>query len=109
MHFLLHYKGHRLGTGNTTRAGSGTQYRDDPPLPQPTYDPNLNDEARDKMRADRAAAAEARLDKMGTSKNKKKHKNTNMPLRGRSKSLLSSSKSSLISIQMINNTKNNTD
>jgi hypothetical protein len=46
------------------------------------YNPNLSDEARDKMRADRAAAAEARVNKMGTTGNKKKNKKTNMPLRG---------------------------
>lgn len=34
------------------------------------------------MRADRAAAAEARVNKMGTTGNKKKNKKTNMPLRG---------------------------
>ena len=76
-------QGQRLGTGSndTRRAQQEGQYRDDP-LPQPAYDPNLSDEAREKMRADRAAAAESRLKKMGATGGKKKGKKTNIPLRG---------------------------
>jgi len=49
-------------------------------VPTPIYDQNLTEEERAKIRADRAAAAEARLQKSG---DKKKKKATNSaPLTG---------------------------
>ena len=80
-------QGHRLGT-----ASEQQQYRDNPAaattrqddsLPAPVYDKNLSEEERAKVRADRAAAAEARLKKqVGKTKKKKKEGASNAPLTG---------------------------
>ena len=52
---------------------SNTMDRQQDDIPDPVYNPNLNDEQRAKIRADRAAAAEARLKKQaGGNKPKKK-------------------------------------
>jgi hypothetical protein len=76
-----------LGTGNEThprRQQQNDQYnRQD--LPKPIVDENLTDAEREKIRADRAAAAELRLKKQnGSSKPKKTTAvhTTNAPLRG---------------------------
>ena len=55
--------------------------REQIPEPAPSHDPSLTDEGRAKIRADRAAAAEARLKKTGgPPKQKKKYKDA--PLTG---------------------------
>lgn len=46
--------------------------RQDDDIPDPVYNPKLNDEERAKIRADRAAAAEARLKKQTGGKKPKK-------------------------------------
>jgi hypothetical protein len=51
-------------------------------IPEPVIDKNLTEEERAKIRADRAAAAEARLKKMGGAGKKKKKPSSNAPLRG---------------------------
>jgi hypothetical protein len=54
-------------------------------LPEPAYDPNLTPDEREKIRLERAAAAEARIKKMGyatTPTTKPKSKHPNEPLRG---------------------------
>jgi hypothetical protein len=53
-------------------------------IPEPAMDPNLNDDERAKIRADRAAAAEARLKKLGGGGKKKKStaNANNQPLKG---------------------------
>jgi hypothetical protein len=50
-------------------------------IPEPICDPTLTDEERNKIRADRAAAAEARAKKQGGTPKKKKATN-NKPLVG---------------------------
>ena len=50
--------------------------------PQPINDANLTEEERAKIRADRAAAAEARLQKQGGAVGKKKKPGNNTPLTG---------------------------
>lgn len=50
--------------------------------PKPVYDKNLTDEEREKIRADRAAAAEQRLKKQGGKQPKKKKTNPDAPLVG---------------------------
>lgn len=51
-------------------------------LPKPIVDENLTDADREKIRADRAAAAEARLKKQGVPIPPKKKVDPNAPLRG---------------------------
>lgn len=51
------------------------------PPPEPVYDKNLTDAEREKIRADRAAAAEARLKKQGAGAKKKPAKSS-APLTG---------------------------
>jgi hypothetical protein len=46
--------------------------QDDEEIPKPTYNPDLTDAERAQIRADRAAAAEARLKKQGGGKKPKK-------------------------------------
>lgn len=50
--------------------------RQDDDIPDPVYNPNLDDEQRAKVRADRAAAAEARLKKKTGGKKPKKATNS---------------------------------
>mmetsp|Transcript_19932 Transcript_19932/g.57757 ORF Transcript_19932/g.57757 Transcript_19932/m.57757 type:complete len:124 (-) Transcript_19932:622-993(-) len=82
-------EGHRLGTAGEAAFGSGSAPASMPiqrgdEVPEPAYDPNLDDEQRAKIRADRAAAAEARLKKQGGNPGKKKKKKAtnDAPLRG---------------------------
>jgi hypothetical protein len=49
---------------------------------KPAFDSNLSEEERTKIRADRAAAAEARLKKQGIKPEKKKKPSSDDPLRG---------------------------
>lgn len=63
-------KGHRLGTANenATRQhnnNNSTDNNNSYDIPKPIIDENLTDADREKIRADRAAAAEARLKKQG--------------------------------------------
>jgi len=51
-------------------------------IPEPVLDKNLTEEERAKIRADRAAAAEARLKKQGGAPPKKKKTSSDAPLRG---------------------------
>lgn len=52
-------------------------------IPEPVINPNLSDAQRETIRADRAAAAEARMKKQGLNpKQKKKPSATGAPLRG---------------------------
>lgn len=51
-------------------------------VPEPVHDDNLTDEQRAQIRADRAAAAEARLKKQGGGTKKKKKKASDTPLTG---------------------------
>jgi len=51
-------------------------------IPEPVLDQNMTDEERAKIRADRAAAAEARLKKHGGGAPKKKKVSSDAPLRG---------------------------
>jgi hypothetical protein len=67
------------------RNSSGVNNTHTTDLPQPIVDSNLTDADREKLRADRAAAAEARLKKMALPKSKKKTTTTtsnDAPLRG---------------------------
>ena len=49
---------------------------------KPILDANLNDEERKELRAQRAAAAEQRLQQKGLKQPKKKKKDSSKPLRG---------------------------
>ena len=80
-------QGHRLGTGdeanyrdNATTSTAAANKKDD--LPPAAVDPNLTPEERAKIRADRAAAAEARLKKQGVTQPKKKKTPSDAPLVG---------------------------
>ncbi|KAL7578243.1 hypothetical protein ACA910_012663 [Epithemia clementina (nom. ined.)] len=83
-------EGHRLGSVNEAKASGGAGqggYRDEvntDTAPPAALDPNLTDDERAKIRADRAAAAEARLRKQGgtTTKTKKPTPNDKAPLTG---------------------------
>jgi hypothetical protein len=66
---------------NYSRPSSGTNNTHSEDVPQPILDSNLTDADREKIRADRAAAAEARLKKQALPKSKKKTSN-DAPLRG---------------------------
>lgn len=78
-------KGHRLGTADEAAhlAGpvSNTMDRQDE-LPDPVYNPNLTDDERARIRADRAAAAEARLKKQAGGQKPKKKTSNSAPLVG---------------------------
>ena len=56
--------------------------QDNEEIPKPSYDPDLTDEQRTQIRADRAAAAEARIQKQGGGGKKKPKKTSAPPLRG---------------------------
>jgi len=80
--------GQRLGSVVEDAYGSGATpasmrpKADEDPLPEPIVDPNLDDAARAQIRAERAAAAEARLKRL-TGNGKKKLPNPDaQPLRG---------------------------
>lgn len=79
-------QGHRLGTAdeNATRIRTNENSNNNRhDMPQPIVDTNLTDADRERIRADRAAAAEARLKKQGLPKPVKKEKvDPNAPLRG---------------------------
>jgi hypothetical protein len=86
---IMHHgykKGHRLGTAheNTNRIynGNNNDNNNKHDLPKPIIDETLTDADREKIRADRAAAAEARLKKQGLSNQPKKKVDPNAPLRG---------------------------
>lgn len=76
-------QGRRLGTGDEprpfTNPSQSSVHRDEEM--NPTYDDNLTDEDKRKIREDRAKAAEARAKAAG-SKLKKKKEDPNKPLRG---------------------------
>jgi hypothetical protein len=80
---MCYPQGQRLGTADDSR------YKDAAPMamkreddsPQPVVDKNLTDDERAKIRADRAAAAEARLKKQGGPP-KKKQPTSSTPLTG---------------------------
>lgn len=85
--WCLLLQGHRLGTADeaarlaTAPASDAMDRQDD--IPDPVYNSNLNDEQRAKIRADRAAAAEARLNKHGGGgKKPKKTASNDAPLVG---------------------------
>jgi hypothetical protein len=70
---MCYPQGQRLGTADEPRyndAPMAMKREDD--TPQPVIDKNLTDDERAKIRADRAAAAEARLKKQGGLPKKKK-------------------------------------
>mmetsp|Transcript_2950 Transcript_2950/g.3958 ORF Transcript_2950/g.3958 Transcript_2950/m.3958 type:complete len:124 (-) Transcript_2950:1127-1498(-) len=84
-------EGHRLGTVDETHFQSSPTTannidREDKPnitAPAPVVvDSNMTEEERAKVRADRAAAAEARLKKQGGVVKQKKKPSNNEPLRG---------------------------
>ena len=83
----LNYQGHRLGSADEDRAATAPlasgMYRNDT-NPEPVLvDPSLTEADREKIRADRAAAAEARMKKQGLNpKQKKKPSNSGESLRG---------------------------
>ena len=81
-------KGHRLGTAheNTNRTDNHHKnHHQQHDVPPPMVDETLSDADREKIRADRAAAAEARMKKQGLPIQPKKSKvvvDSNAPLRG---------------------------
>jgi hypothetical protein len=83
-------KGHRLGTANENADRKYNSNNDDGnnnnkhDIPKPMIDETLTDADREKIRADRAAAAEARLKKQGLPIKPKKAPpvDPNAPLRG---------------------------
>ena len=87
---LRKQKGHRLGTANeienrTYNNNNINDYDNNKhDIPKPIIDENLTDTDREKIRADRAAAAEARLKKQGLPIKPKKTPpvDPNAPLRG---------------------------
>ena len=65
--------GNRLGTTNAPSASYGTSNQQQQPvIPDPVVDPNLSQTDRDRIRMERAQAAEKRLKAMGGDKKKKK-------------------------------------
>ena len=92
IHCKYNKKGHRLGTANenTKQPHDGNTINDDDhhhhkhDVPAPIIDETLTDADREKIRADRAAAAEARLKKQGLPVQPKKAPplDANAPLRG---------------------------
>lgn len=78
----FHGQGHRLGSSNERlNYGTGNPRSDAVETPKPVVNPNLDEEARREIRAERAAAAEKRLNVAGKKKNPKKKKDAS-PLRG---------------------------
>lgn len=80
-------KGHRLGTAsdNANRThNSNNNSTNNHDIPKPIIDENLTEADREKIRADRAAAAETRLKKLGLRIKPKKTPpvDANAPLRG---------------------------
>ena len=79
-------EGNRLGTANEAALGSGGRAGKPNVKPheeistKPIHDQSLGDEDRAKMRADRAAAAEARQKKQGGAAGKKKKATDSKPL-----------------------------
>jgi hypothetical protein len=77
-----------LGTGDEAtykddvRNNGSAKPKDDDDVPPPALDPSLTEDERAQIRADRAAAAEARLKKMGGTTKKKKKVNPDAPLVG---------------------------
>lgn len=70
-------------TAQSNNANNQQPLRMEDTIPEPVYDKNLNDEEREKIRAERAAAAEARLKKMGGGATKRPpNKSSDEPLRG---------------------------
>ena len=84
MFSLVHRQGHRLGTGDEAkyRDDTNSSKKVDDDLPPAAIDPNLSPEERARIRADRAAAAEARLKKQGGAQPKKKKTPSDAPLVG---------------------------
>ena len=72
------YQNNNVGGNKTSPMNRG----DADDAPKPVYDKNLTDEEREKIRADRAAAAEQRLKKQGGKQPKKKKTNPDAPLVG---------------------------
>jgi hypothetical protein len=70
-------QGFRLGTHEEVQytAPSPNDMHHEESLPKPIHNPELTDEEREQLRADRAAAAEARLKKQGGKTKKKKKSN----------------------------------
>uniref|UniRef100_A0A7S2Y7H7 Uncharacterized protein n=1 Tax=Entomoneis paludosa TaxID=265537 RepID=A0A7S2Y7H7_9STRA len=82
-------EGHRLGTAGETYQNQTTpaqgqvmKDRNTEDDTTPVVDPNVTEDERAKIRADRAAAAEARLKKQGGAPPKKKKVSSDAPLRG---------------------------
>jgi hypothetical protein len=77
--------GQRLGAANdeapTVATGSGEKKHQDD-LPKPRSDPNLSGTDREKQRAERIAAAEARQKQQGGPPKKKKKEKAGAPLNG---------------------------
>jgi hypothetical protein len=75
-----------LGTGDEAKykddVTNGSAKPKDDDAPPPALDPSLSEDERAQIRADRAAAAEARLKKMGGTTKKKKKVNSDAPLVG---------------------------
>lgn len=82
---LPYVQGQALGTSQPTtqQTMSRPAANRDEDLPKPLVDKNLTEEDRAKLRADRAAAAEARLKQQNPTKSKgKKKASSGEPLRG---------------------------
>ncbi|GMH64581.1 hypothetical protein TL16_g09679 [Triparma laevis f. inornata] len=75
-------QGHALGSTNTPSSSYGTGGRAPERLPDPIVNPNLAQSDRDRIRAERAAAAEQRLKNAGGEVKKKKKKKDTGDLRG---------------------------
>ena len=79
-------QGHRLGTSNeksyTDTAPKAAKSDKPTRIQEPVVEDNLTEEEREQKRAERAAAAEARLKKQGTYPTKKKKKQNDGPLVG---------------------------
>ena len=77
-------QGQRLGTGNEPKPvsppGLSSMQRDE--TPAPTIDKNMTEEEREKIRAERVAAAEARIKRQGGNPKPKKKDTSGQPLRG---------------------------
>ena len=87
LHLFVETKGRRLGSaadsGNYTSGSRGATQKPYEDYPKPVVNKNLTDSDRDQIRAERAAAAEARAKKNqigGTGK--KKNNSSSEPLRG---------------------------
>mmetsp|Transcript_29869 Transcript_29869/g.49278 ORF Transcript_29869/g.49278 Transcript_29869/m.49278 type:complete len:120 (+) Transcript_29869:106-465(+) len=75
-------EGHRLGSADEVRAPEAAAMQrhqeEEDLIPEPIHNPNLTDADREKQRADRLAAVEARM----KAKQPKKPKKSSEPLRG---------------------------